>query len=102
MKLSRIQEEQDTIELMIRLYCRKKEGNKELCSDCRKLLQYAHLRLSKCPFKEEKPTCKHCTIHCYKPEMRLKMQTVMRYTGPRMLLHHPVAAIKHLLRELKK
>lgn len=32
--------------------------------------------------------------------MRQRMQEVMRYAGPRMLWHHPVAAIRHLWREL--
>lgn len=35
---------------MIRLYCRRKEGNKELCPQCLELLEYARMRLSRCPF----------------------------------------------------
>lgn len=38
---SRIAQEQRTVEQMIRLYCRKKEGNKELCPQCLELLEYA-------------------------------------------------------------
>ena len=40
-----IEREQRTAEQMIRIYCRYKEGNKELCPTCRQLLQYAHTRL---------------------------------------------------------
>lgn len=29
-----------------------------------------------------------------------KMREVMRYAGPRMMWHHPIAAIKHLIKEL--
>lgn len=96
---SRIEQEKKTAEQMIRLYCRRKEGNKELCPRCRELLEYAHARLSRCPFGEEKSTCRLCTVHCYKPEMKERMRAVMRYAGPRMLLYHPIAAIRHLWKE---
>ena len=98
-KLSRIDYEKKTVEQMIRLYCRKKEGNAELCPQCRELLEYAHARLSRCPFGNAKKTCRKCTVHCYKPAMRDLMCKVMRYSGPRMMLYHPWDAIMHLWRE---
>ena len=97
---SRIRREQQVVEKMIRLYCRKHEGNAELCVACNELLQYAYARLERCPFGEEKSTCRLCPRHCYRPIMRQRMQAVMRYAGPRMLWHHPTAAIRHLLDEL--
>ena len=66
---------------------------------CRELEEYACKRLSHCPFGEEKPTCRLCTVHCYKPQMKERMKKVMRYAGPRMLLYHPIAAVRHLWRE---
>ena len=74
---SRIAQEQRTVEQMIRLYCRKKEGNKELCPQCLELLEYARVRLSRCPFGEKKNTCRLCPIHCYKPAMKERMREVM-------------------------
>ena len=62
MKVSRIAHEKKTVELMIRLYCRKKEKNKILCTDCKELLRYAHARLDRCPFGEKKGACKECTV----------------------------------------
>lgn len=100
-KTSRIEREQKVVEQMIRLYCREREGNVELCASCQELLQYAHARLSRCPFGERKTTCRLCKVHCYRPVMRQRMQEVMRYAGPRMLLHHPVAAIRHLIDEMR-
>ena len=94
-----IEEEKKVVELMIRLYCRKKEKNRELCPDCRELLTYAHTRLSRCPFGEDKPTCRNCPIHCYKRDMKERMRKVMRYAGPRMLLYHPLIALRHVWRE---
>ena len=59
MKVSRIAHEKKTVELMIRLYCRKKEKNKILCTDCEELLRYAHARLDRCPFGEKKVHAKN-------------------------------------------
>ena len=28
---------------------------------------------------------------------RERIRAIMRYAGPRMMLHHPVAAVRHLL-----
>ncbi|MCF0179071.1 MAG: nitrous oxide-stimulated promoter family protein [Bacteroidales bacterium] len=92
----KIEQEKYVVELMIRLYCKKHEGNEELCEECGKLLDYAHSRLSHCKFGAEKPTCQKCPVHCYKPEMRENIRKVMRWSGPRMMLYHPIIAIKHL------
>ena len=97
----RIEEEKAVVEQMIRLYCQKKEGNSLLCPSCKELLDYAHNRLERCRFGENKPTCQKCPIHCYRPEMKERIRIVMRWSGPRMLCYHPLAAIKHLLREMK-
>lgn len=92
-----IANEKRVVEKMIRLYCRKKEHNAELCAGCSELLTYACQRLERCRFDDQKPSCKRCPVHCYKPEMRAKIREVMRFSGPRMMLYHPIAAIKHLL-----
>lgn len=99
MKTSRIDKEKKTVEIMIRLYCRRRERNARLCADCEALLEYAYRRLERCPFGEGKTSCRRCPVHCYQPEMRARMRQVMRFSGPRMLLHHPWIALKHLLRK---
>lgn len=98
-KLSRIEEEKQTIEQMIHFYCRHKEKNQTLCSACSELLKYAHQRLEHCPFGEGKKTCRQCTVHCYHPKMRQKIKEVMRFAGPRMIWYHPIWTLKHLWRE---
>ena len=100
MNNTRIEEEKTVVEQMIRLYCRKREGNAQLCPTCLELLDYAHRRLDRCRYGEDKPTCKKCPIHCYKPEMKERIRMVMRWSGPRMMLYHPLAAIGHLFREM--
>lgn len=94
--MNRLEHEQLTVEQMIRIYCRHKEGNKELCDNCKALIAYARSRLNACKFGNEKPTCKKCPIHCYRRDMKDKIREVMRYSGPRMLIYHPWAAIVHI------
>ena len=82
---------------MINLYCRKKEGNKKLCPECRELEEYANKRLSSCKYGNAKTSCKKCPTHCYRKDMREKIREVMRFSGPRMILYSPIEAIRHLL-----
>lgn len=91
------EDEKEMVSLMIRLYCRKNHKTKELCSECAELDRYARERSDRCPFMENKTFCSNCKVHCYKPEMREKIRKVMRFSGPRMMLYHPVMAIKHLI-----
>lgn len=90
--------EKKVVSLMIRLYCKKKHQTKdELCEECAALEAYAKLRSDKCPFMETKTFCSNCKVHCYKPEMREKIREVMRFSGPRMMLYHPVLAVRHVI-----
>lgn len=98
----RLARERRTITAMIRLYCREQHGAEAgLCPQCQALNEYALQRVERCPFGAEKPTCAKCLVHCYKPEMRVQVRTVMRYAGPRMLLHHPGLAVQHLVDGLR-
>jgi len=95
--------EQKTVEGMIDLYCRGRHGTRgDLCAECRELKEYALKRLERCPFKEHKPTCANCRVHCYKPDTREKIKQVMRYAGPRMIYRHPVLALYHFIDRLRK
>ena len=90
--------EKKTVAFMIKLYCRKKHGTKNgLCPECQALSDYAAQRSDRCPFMETKTFCANCKVHCYKPEMREKIREVMRFSGPRMMLYHPVMAIRHVI-----
>ncbi|WP_042356769.1 nitrous oxide-stimulated promoter family protein [Bacillus rubiinfantis] len=92
-----IQKEKEIVKEMIELYCRKKHHRDTLCKECLDLKNYAFLRLSFCRFGEDKTACSNCTVHCYKQVYREKMKVVMRYSGPWMLLYHPIYSVKHLL-----
>ena len=108
--------EQEIVSQMIALYCKgnhsahrsappRERGSgerRDLCPECAELEAYAHARSERCPFMEEKTFCSNCTVHCYRPEMRERIRTVMRYAGPRMLFHHPVMAIRHMIESLRE
>ncbi len=98
----KLQQEFQTITAMVKIYCKahcKAKGNINECTHCRSLLTYAETRLDRCPYGQQKPTCNKCPVHCYKPELKEKVREVMRYSGPRMLLPHPIIAIRHLIVE---
>ena len=110
----RIADEKKVVALMIRMYCRRhcrQQGRTDktdahhtthgLCPECAALLDYALRRLDSCRFGNDKPSCRKCPVHCYRADMRERIRTVMRWAGPRMIFHHPLAATKHLLRELR-
>ncbi|PKO12819.1 MAG: hypothetical protein CVU39_22035 [Chloroflexi bacterium HGW-Chloroflexi-10] len=102
-KHPRLKREEKTLRLMIELYCRElHKPSNSLCVECQALQDYALLRLEKCPYQEQKTTCAHCPTHCYQREMREAVRQMMRYAGPRMLLHYPVLAVLHLADGLRK
>jgi hypothetical protein len=94
--------EKQTVSLMIKIYCRANHGSKTLCSECRKLDEYAKMRSDKCPFTETKTFCSNCKVHCYKPDMREKIRNVMRFSGPRMIFYHPIMAVRHIIESLRE
>jgi hypothetical protein len=68
-----------------------------VCDGCADLLRYAEQRRALCP-KDPKPFCSHCDTHCYRPELAERMREVMRYAGPRSVLHgHVVGGVRHLV-----
>ena len=100
---SKREREKRMVSEMIALYCRKKHGRRDgLCPDCAALRDYAMQRSDRCPFMEHKTFCSNCKVHCYRPDMRDKIREVMRFCGPRMLLHHPIAAVRHVWETIKE
>jgi hypothetical protein len=95
---ARLAREWQTMVAMVKIYCRDHhhpEGG--LCTECEQFLSYASLRLERCRFGEEKPTCAKCPVHCYQRERREQARVVMRYAGPRMLWEHPIMSLRHWL-----
>lgn len=99
----RLAREHHTMAAMVRIFCRDKHATKTgLCPECRQFLDYAGVRLERCRFGEEKPTCARCPVHCYQRDRREQARVVMRYAGPRMMWEHPVMSLRHWLDGFRK
>ena len=102
------EKEKKVVAEMIGLYCRSHHGTTRktgLCPECAALRDYAWQRSEHCLFMETKTFCINCRVHCYKPAMREKIRQVMRWSGPRMIFHHPIMAVNHVIsvkREAKR
>lgn len=87
------QKEMNIVTLMIHLYCQYHNDINE-----KELIDYAILRIKKCPMMKKKTFCSRCEIHCYEKNMQDKIKKVMRYSGPRMIFYHPIITIKHMMK----
>lgn len=94
----RLKREARIVSMMIELYCKKRLRLSEVPDEYRRLEAYAHRRLQRCSWGDKKPACKECPHHCYAPKEAEMIREVMRWTGPRMFLYAPIAAIRHLLK----
>ena len=65
-----------------------------LCPECRGLLDYAIARRRACPL-DPKPACKDCPIHCYKPEHRATIRSIMRFSGRHLILRGRLDLLWH-------
>lgn len=94
----RLSREWKTVRAMVVIYCKGRHRSAPgLCVKCQELVDYAQVRLQRCVFGADKPTCANCPVHCYLPARRTEMKDVMRYAGPRMLWKHPVLCVRHWL-----
>lgn len=93
--------EKKVITEMVKLYCRKNHKERELCDECREILNYSLKRIDNCRFMETKTFCSNCKSPCYSPKMKEKVKKIMKFSGPRMLLYHPLLVIYHIISGLK-
>lgn len=91
----------NTIDTMIKIYCRGNCKSKELCGNCRELREYVYMKIDRCPFSDKKIYCKNCTVHCYREDMAVRIKKVMRYSGLRLLFYHPFMAIDHMIADIR-
>lgn len=61
-------------------------GTRKLCPECARFMEYAVARRIRCPLEAEKPSCKHCRIHCYAPAQREKVREIMAYSGRKLIM----------------
>lgn len=67
-----------------------------VCAECAGFLAYAFERRLRCPL-EEKPSCKHCPVHCYRPGHREKVREIMRFSGRHLICRGRLDLLWHYL-----
>lgn len=105
----RREREKRTISQMVALYCagnheassrtERAHCGEEICPDCKTIDGYCVQRTERCRSMDRKTNCEECGNHCYAPAERERIRAIMRHAGPRMLRHHPIAAVRHLLKK---
>lgn len=70
-------------------------GERRLCPECSAFMEYAVAKRMKCPLETEKPSCKHCRIHCYAAPQREKVREIMAWSGRRLMLRGRLDYIWH-------
>jgi hypothetical protein len=70
-------------------------GERRFCSECAAFVSYAIERRLKCPLEAEKPSCKHCRIHCYAPRQLEKVREIMSYSGRRLMMRGRLDYVWH-------
>lgn len=70
-------------------------GPRQVCPDCAGFMAYAIAKRMKCPLEAEKPTCKHCRIHCYGKTEREKVREIMAYSGRRLMMRGRLDYVWH-------
>ncbi len=99
----RLEREWKTVDAMLRLFCRQRHGHAGvLCPECQALRAYVRLRLERCRFGAEKPTCAKCPVHCYQRDRRDQIKAVMRLAGPRMMWTHPILSLRHWMDSISR
>jgi len=93
--------EKITVTKMIDLYCLHNHENIETCDECRALKSYSSNKLDKCIYRNNKPACRKCPVHCYAPNQRDKIKEIMRFSGPRLILTNPILSLIHVLKMFK-
>ncbi len=70
--------------------------NYPVCRECAAFLHYAFARRLRCPL-DEKPACKHCPVHCYKPGHREQVREIMRFSGRHLVRRGRLDLLWHYL-----
>ncbi|MFV0379603.1 MAG: nitrous oxide-stimulated promoter family protein [Anaerorhabdus sp.] len=93
--------EKKIVSKMIKIYCSKKH-KKNLCKKCNELQEYAIKRVDNCPFSDTKKFCSTCKIHCYTSDKKQAIKEVMKFSGPRLIIYHPILVFLHFIDSIKK
>lgn len=97
-----VPKEKETIRKTFGEYCNANHGTDggKLCAKCTAVLSTVMIKISRCPYGIGKPICEQCETPCFGERFTNEFTTIMKGGQKKMLLSHPIMAVKHKLKGL--
>ena len=97
-----VPKEKENISTTFGVYCNANHGttDKKLCPKCTALLTTVMLKMQRCPYGIAKPICDACETPCFGENPTKEFRAIMKSGQKKMLLSHPLMAVKHKLASL--
>lgn len=94
-----VPKEKETIRKTFGEYCNANHGTVggKLCARCTAVLSNVMIKISRCPYGIGKPICEQCETPCFGERFTNEFMTIMKGGQKKMLLSHPIMAVKHKL-----
>lgn len=92
-----VPKEKETIRKTFGEYCNANHGTEggKLCAKCTAVLSTVMIKISRCPYGIGKPICEQCETPCFGERFTNDFMTIMKGGQKKMLLSHPIMAVKH-------
>ena len=103
---ARIRRDLRTLQAMGSIYCKAHHADAPkdaagMCEQCAETIRFTHERAAACPYDHE-GNCKDCAIKCNRGDQQRRIQSIMKYSAPRMLVRHPLMTLEYALKKLNK
>ncbi len=97
-----VPKEKENIRKTFGVYCNANHGttDNKLCPKCTALLTTTMLKIQRCPYGIGKPICDACETPCFGEVPTKEFRNIMKAGQKKMLLSHPLMAVKHKLASL--
>ena len=97
-----VPKEKENIRKTFGLYCNANHGttDNKLCPKCTALLTTVMLKIQRCPYGISKPICDACETPCFGEVPTKEFRNIMKSAQKKMLLSHPLMAVRHKLASL--
>ena len=94
-----IPKEKENIRKTFSAYCNANHSTKDgkLCAKCTATLTSALLKINRCPYGIGKPICDRCETPCFGEKTTNEFLEIMKSGQKKMMLSHPIMAVKHKL-----
>lgn len=91
----------DKQKMLIAIFGVYQKYNKDTDLNLEEIKSYSLKRLDNCIHIGEDIFCGFCEIQCFGDKYKKEIRSIMRFSGPRMILYHPIMAIRYLKAKIK-